>query len=387
MKDLTFTYFFLNFICSLVFLFYGKILAQAETDSSYYKRALFPILTYAFVHGMRWNRMIDWLIYRDVYKHLGANVDWGGYEIVFANINHFFYNLGFPYFLFITLQCAFLMFCILVFMKNYREYLPFILPIMLATISANDLYIRWFTAFCFMLLAFNAMVNEKKILMWIFYLCSVGCHIGFILFVPLFLFEKVINKRIIPPIFASILLLATYFVFGITSASVIIVKITDFLLDIGVGNIDRKVEYYLTVAQALCNGTRGKLGFFDYHMITLILWAFSFLPAVWFARSYVDKIKYGRLIYNVFVVGAITTPIFCVEIFDRYAKVMTFFSCVACAVVFKELYDRRKEINSYIFWFIVICYAFSVWPTISAPWHYGDEPACGNNQMFVWEAK
>lgn len=381
MSDIITTYILINGFCFFVFLFYGKILAKKGTFKEYYLASIFPILTYALTYGLRFGRDIDWNLYYFRYKALGESLHNEDYEFLFSMLCHLFYNIGIPYYMFIFLQCAFLMFTILVFLRNFRQYLPFILPLLLPLISTNDCYIRWWFAFSFFILSLNSYLHKNNAWALLWFLCAFFIHFGIIVLAPIIVFAPFINRRTIPPIIAIVLMFATSFILSLSSFTFLTYLSSQFL-GLGLVGSGEKADIYLNSTQDLINGDLGRLGLYERSIMNKIRPLIAFIPTVYFMRNYIDKIKYGIFFYNLFVIGAILRPICLVEILDRYASSFAFFSCVVCGVYFYQAYKNRNT-QSLLYFIIAMLGLFvSVWPTLSLLWKTENV----FDMMFIWDA-
>lgn len=68
-----------------------------------------------------------------------------------------------PYFLFVSLQCMFLLYSFLVLVKEFRDKLYYVVPLFPIVAQMNDNYFRWFIAVSFMLLSVRSFwwINQN----------------------------------------------------------------------------------------------------------------------------------------------------------------------------------------------------------------------------------
>lgn len=381
MSDVKLTFILLNGICFLAFLLGGRMLAHAKNTRDYYLKGAFLILIYTIVHGLRFGRDIDWNIYYLRYKSIGESLNNEDYEPLFSIICHVFYNLGISYYIFIFLQCAFLMFSIIVLLKNYKKYAVFITPLLLPLIHTNDCYIRWWFAVSFVFLAIDGFLNRRYVKTTIFLIASLLIHYGVVVFVPIFFVASFVGKFVISPKIATILIIISSFVVSLSSFT-FLVNLSTQLLGYGIGAGNEKAEIYLTSTQDLIDGDFGRLGYYSRSISNKLRFIISVIPAIWFMREYVDKIKFGRFFYNLFVIGSILKPVFLVEILDRYASFLSFFSCIVCGVFFYYVWKYRYTKPIIVTSVSLLSFAAAVWPGLSIAWSFDSDLS----MMYIWNS-
>lgn len=381
MTETQYIFSILKFIEVIVFLFYGNILSKTKNNKDYWVKALIPIITYTLIEGLRFGRYIDWNLYYFRYKNLGNNINSEDYEFLFRYICHYLYQFGFPYYMFITFQCAFLIFSTFALLKNYRNKLYFIVPAVLTLLASNEMFIRWYLGFSFFLLSINCVINNKNTISYIYILCACLIHIGFILFIPIILFYKYLDKYAMPPKMSSIIFIITSIILTISSLSVL-TDIANIMLALGLGGIDEKFSSYLTDTQDLISGEWGQTGIMEQSLATRIRKIIAFLPAIYYGKQILEKYNYGYFIYNLFVIGAIVSPLFLlVEILNRFSSALSFFSVICCGLVYYEfiLAKSNKIVMKII---CIISFIFLIWPSlmefiILRPSEY---------TLFIWDA-
>ena len=382
MSDIKLTFILLNGICFLTFLFGGRLLSRAKNEQEYFRNGFLLILIYAIVHGLRFGRDIDWNLYYLRYKSIGESLNNEDYEPLFSFICHSLYNLEVPYHVFIFLQCAFLMFTILVLLRNYRKYIVFIIPPLLMLIEANDNFIRWYLALSFFFLSLDAYFHKKwkYVALWMLVACMI--HVGAILFMPFLIAMNMLDKWLFPPRFAVILLVLSTFAVSLTSLS-FLTQISNLLLSSGIVGNNMRVESYLMHTEDIINGDFGRIGYMDRLLSTNIKMLLSFVPAIWFAPKYIKQLCYGHFVYNLFLFGAIAHPLFStVEIFNRYSQILIFFSCIVCGAYFYYSWQNRFRLPKIYFAIALISFLASIWSGLSLLWRYESDL----DMMFIWNS-
>lgn len=364
MSDIKIIFVFLKVIELIVFIVSGYILWKLKSNKKYWKIAIYPIVTYAIVEGLRFGRLIDWNQYYLRYNEIGNNINSLDYEPLFKGILYISYNLGIPYYIFICLQTTFLIICIFILIKKYKNAIIFIVPLILFETSSNEQLIRWYLGFSFILLSINELTNKNKIKTYFFLYCATLIHIGFWIFFPFIFFSKVFNKRTIPPFISISLFFATSFLLNL-SDMLFISTITESIVSANLG-LNEKVTSYLHASERLMSGEWGYVGIMDINLSGKIRYFLAYAPTILFAKRYCSNYSYGIFFYNLFVIGAILSPLFLlVEIFDRIIKVFLFFSIIANGLFFYNTLKYRKTISKYLLIIISVSYLCNIYPNIS----------------------
>ena len=295
MSDIKLTFVVLKLLQLIIFIVYGRILSRTKSDRDFWLKAIIPVLTYSVITGLRFGRFIDYNVYYFRYVNLGESLNSEDYEPVFSYICHFLYNAGVPYYLFVFLQCAFLITTIFILIKNYRKPLLYILPLILFELVGNEMFIRWYLGFSFFLLALNSYINVKRIwYTFIWLLLAISTHVGFVVFAPVFLFGRILNEKTIPPKIATVIFLISTFMMSLSNLA-FFTTISTALVNLGIGSIDMRVGNYLNATEALINGEFGNTGVMERTLSNNIRLAIAYAPTIWFAKEYVKKYKYGIL--------------------------------------------------------------------------------------------
>lgn len=383
MSDIKLTFVVLKLLQLIIFIVYGRILSRTKSDRDFWLKAIIPVLTYSVITGLRFGRFIDYNVYYFRYVNLGESLNSEDYEPVFSYICHFLYNAGVPYYLFVFLQCAFLITTIFILIKNYRKPLLYILPLILFELVGNEMFIRWYLGFSFFLLALNSYINVKRIwYTFIWLLLAISTHVGFVVFAPVFLFGRILNEKTIPPKIATVIFLISTFMMSLSNLA-FFTTISTALVNLGIGSNDMRVGNYLNATEALINGEFGNTGVMERTLSNNIRLAIAYAPTIWFAKEYVKKYKYGILFYNFFVMGAIVSPLFSlIEIFNRYALALTFFSCISSGILFYEVLQNKTKHSVIIFFICLFSFLSAIWPNVSGAYSLKSD----NEMLFIWDA-
>lgn len=157
MFNFDFIYIFLNLLLLASFAYSGY---QISKGANYYQYGFVSILTFTFILGLRYARGNDYLHYVDIYVHGYKE----GSQLVFVWINNILKLLGvgkyyvFLFYSFIEIVCA------MIFLKRYRMYAQYLLPLFLmATIAFDEYQIRQALGFSFVLLCLDSLFRIKRL--------------------------------------------------------------------------------------------------------------------------------------------------------------------------------------------------------------------------------
>lgn len=382
MSDIKLTYIFFKSFEFIIFCIYGYILSKTKSNKEYWIKALVPIITYAIIEGLRFGRLIDWNIYYFRYNNLGQNMGLEDYEPLFELLCHTLYNLGVSYPSFIFISSLSLIISIFVLFKNYKNCLAYMLPITLFAISSAENFIRWYWGLVFLFLSLNSMINKRTYSTYLFFMLSVLFHMGIAVFLPIFIFAKYIDRINFNRTLCLGLFFATSFVLSLDAFSFLI-NIARFFLDLGLGSISPKIYNYLNYVEALIMGEFGRTGIMERSLMNNIRMFISYAPLIWFAQDAVKGHKYGNYFYNLFVIGAIVSPLFLlIEIFNRYASFMTFFHLIVGGVLFFFVFKNFFSIKRTVRYICLASFLVTIQPNVTSIFARDND----DEMLFVWNS-
>ena len=167
-------------------------------SSKYWKIAIWAIIAYAIGEGLRWGHMVDYNSGYITYNETHGFLD-DERNPLWSIIIYTFKLLGINYHFFIFFQCAFVMFSIMVLVKDYYKYASFILPLTIIGILMNENFFRWFTAFGFVLIALHYYVNNKNVKTYFFFGLAILTHFGYLFIIWFFALFKLLNRLELKP--------------------------------------------------------------------------------------------------------------------------------------------------------------------------------------------
>lgn len=369
-------YLFLKLFELIIFIVCGRKMAQCNSSKLYWKYSIFPILIYSVVEGLRFGRFIDWNLYYFRYKQLGVNASSLDYEPLFRYICHILYRANIPYYGFIFLQCMFFVFSAIVLLKNFKKSCYWALPLILICSTSNEMFIRWFLAFSFILLSINSFLNNKNVYTCVFVGCGILCHSGIIVIALLIFILVLFRHFAIPSKIAIVLLFLSTFVLSLENV-MFITQIMSYIATFL--TFDYSMAKYIDQADLILSGAWGNVGVMERSLIKNIGAFLAYTPVILWGKQYMQEYKYGNVFYNLFIIGAIGAPLFTVEIFDRIFAACLFFFCIVGGCYYSNIFNARKR--TYILLISIIGLLFAIAPHI---WDAINRDA--NEALFIWDS-
>lgn len=360
----------------LLYLYGGKM-SQCKTSVSYWKLAIVPILCFALVEGLRWGHMIDYNVYAERYTDVN---NWITQEEssspVFTIIVYFFKGLGCPYPLFLVFQCGFLIFSAILALKNYREYLKWILPCMIIGLGGTENFIRYFLAHSFVLISYYYYQNNKILKYAVFAMLGVFTHFGSVPFIFILTFSKSFSfKRIPAKVVAALFLIAT-FIISVADLH-FLVTMSNYILSF-TGGVENQGLVYLSEMDDIIAGDTGFLGTQVAKFSSQIKSILLYIPIIFIAPKYLDTVYRGNVIYNLFAITIIIAPVFGqVELLGRLTNSLQFFEAILVGITLYYMF-KTKEYSLLLPIMITLLYFYSV---VNAPFVRNDW-----DMYFLWDS-
>lgn len=354
--------------------------AKSKNDKVYWKRAIWLILIWSLIDGLRFARDQDYNSYypRFVSMASGSNLD--EYEYLFYLICRLFGLLSLPYWTFILAGSAILIISCLWIFKDYRKYLPFIVILMFWDLGQYDNLIRFYWAFPFFALSVYYRIKDKLLLSFLLIFCAVNIHSSYWITVPIILFYNILNKDFLSPKICAI----TYIIvllFGNLSSLSFISEYATYLNVLGIS----KISNYADQADMIVSGNFGFNAEANRErgLSTIIRLILAYTPSILWGKDTIKKYAGGIFIYNMFIIGAITMPLFqLVEILDRLNSLFLFFSCIVTGVWIGNILYNRRKIKFNILLICWLCLISSVWPSFSSLFQRSKD----QYMLFLWDA-
>lgn len=367
----------IEFINIIVFVFSGVKIMHLKNKSNYWKIAILPIISYGICKGLRFGRDIDYNLYYDGYIWIGEDFFEANHELLFKCINWLFYQAGAPYQCIILFCSIFLIYVLMLFIKDNVKLAPLVLLFFIIETKSADNYIRWYLSFSFFFLSYLYLEKKENNLSIIFSLCALFTHIGIIVLYPILLFFKLLNKQ----------LLSSKIVIGLFLVSLVLgeAQFLNFLVPYAdiIFSISEKTQVYASRLEDLLAGNWSS-GYMEISLITSIKYFLAYSFPLYYYPKCVSIIKQKSFIaYNMFCLGLITFPIFnTMELFDRYSKSLMFFSIIISSFSFYIAFKSFKRLFRLERLFCLISFAAAIYPIFSFffkdyKWY---------NTLFIWDA-
>lgn len=371
-------YFSLKIVELIIFVIYGRKISKVQSKSKYWKLSIIPILTFAIVEGLRFGRMVDWNLYYFRYQQLGVNMSYCDYEPLFEFICNFLYQIGVPYYGFIFLQCLFLAVSIFVLLENFKSSCVWCVPLILVCTTPNEMFIRWYLAFGFILLSIHTFLNKNMYIhSFIWLACSFLCHSGIVVIALMVFILGCLKKYSLPPWISVVLLFLTTFILSLSDV-MFIANITSYLSPF-MG--DWTLGSYIDNASSILDGTWGQVGVMERSLIKNIGAFIAYAPVIFYGKEIMSKYQYGLVFYNLFVIGAIGSPLFTVEIFNRVFSVCLFFFCIVGGIYYSQILKFGKSYSRFV---VIISLASLFFALIPHVWDAVNRPV--DMSLFIWDA-
>lgn len=368
----------LNLTNLLIMWQVGKKLKNCRTDYTYWKNAIWIILSYSVVMGMRFGRLVDYNVYYDRYIGIGSHFSKYDYEFTFKGICWIMYNLGIPYPGFIWFTSVLLIFAVLFLIKDYKKFAPCILILFLWEAHNAELFIRWYIAFAFFLVAFVWFKHRHYAYAAFFAVLSVTSHVGVFVIVLLALVLSLLKRQILPSFLVEII-----FLFNLLLSSVEMLEILNPYISLL--GVDERSTIYTEKFKDIITGNFGQVGIVGIESITTYvrnILAYSF--PILFLPILLKKNLVNTTESNIFLLGTMLFPILNqVEILNRYGEALMFFSAIVSSIAYYYIFLHRKQYPSWVYVFAVLSMISNIWPIISSiisrqDWWY---------MLFIWNAE
>lgn len=208
-----FIYIFLNLVMLAVFGIAGVCISQDKTN--YWKYAIWPVIVFTLILGLRLNRGNDYVHYMQVYIYdLEAN------QVLFTSFNHFLQYIGTgPHWIFMWYSGAFVLGAMF-FMRSLSRYAKWVLPLFLISFTVFSEYMirqafGYTFVFLFIMFMFDDDMTKMKrwTCMFVCFYLSYGIHsvnaITCIISVVIYYF---IRRPFTPLVTIPLYLLASYYI-------------------------------------------------------------------------------------------------------------------------------------------------------------------------------
>lgn len=356
----------------------GFWVAKATSSKRYWQRAIVPILIFTFVHGLRFARDQD---YNGYYLRFMAMSNWRNpeeYEFIFAKVCNIFHFIGLNYATFIFLLSCFFITSLMGALKEYKKALPFIFIPFFWEIRQYDNLIRWYMGMSFIFTAVYLYNEGRTKLAIASCIASAFVHSGYLVVAPLFLIVPFLKERSLPPCVSAILFIILI-VFGNIG---LLSKLNDSLYILNFfGN--NKIDSYVDRGDDVLAGEFGVGAYMGRSITNNIRVLIAYLPAILWGKKVLSKYKNGICIYNLFIIGVLTYPIFSlVEILDRINSVFLTMSIIVIGMLLHRVLIEQWRPVKKIYIIIYLSLIANIWPAITML----NLRPYDKYMLFIWDA-
>ena len=337
-------------VAAAICLFYFCTLIAKSDKKKYWSYAIYPMLVFTFVEGLRWGRGIDWnhYYYEYLYFKNGVPTD---FEPLFSLIWGLFAKLGLPYWCVISFSSFLFIFSVFYFFEKFKTYLPIALPfyVFFAFMSAENL-IRWYTALSFLFIAFRLIFEKKYTKFFIAFACGTMCHYAVVLFLPFFLIA-LYQKRCLH--FAIVIILDIALIIAFDPQFLgRFAKIFDYAI-----LFTDKFARYSVDAEGWLDGSSQSADAIRRLPIVALVTSIPLLIFTRYGYMRAKKNKSWVPLYNFFTLGLFAKAVSSgLELASRYSYLFEPFFGLFCAHAIIYLKIKNKGMLEYLFLFIGIVY-------------------------------
>lgn len=371
-------YFFVKLFEIIVFFKCGSLI-EKKGDKAYWKIALFPIIVFALIEGLRWGHDIDYNVYAVRFTMINS---WLTYDErsspLFTIIVYALKLVGGSYPLFLIIESFFLMFSAFLLLQLYRDRAKWIVPCFLIAFLPNENFIRFYFALAFVICSFYFFLEKKYIRTSILLLGAVSMHFAMFCVIGIYLLIPILMRKRIDPRIVIGFLIVTLFFISVTSLD-FLVLISQKLAHI-FGNSNNVAVAYLNGMDKIVSGNHGQMGLMHSSSTNTVKQMLIYVPLFWWGFDIIKKYRYGTFVHNISVLNVLVSPIFSqVEILCRMTNICNIFTAIYMGIFMGEFFNKNAPRIRLLFIMLsFFCYFYAY---INAPF------VRENFQMyFLWNS-
>ena len=337
------------------------------------------ILVYTFNEGLRFGRGVDYCNYWDFYQELSMGGE-SNRDFIYVSFCKLLISIGVPFQGLILLSSLMFIVATLFLMKNYKEILPYALPLFILFSMTNvENMIRWNLAFSFVLIGLSYQLRSDK---WLdlrflfFCIISATIHLA-ILPIPILFFTISKFER---PLFNPFLTIAIYMALTFLFDSSFMLRFIDIvnmvaLLSERFESYGNNAEYWLTGGYAGIERASSYPG-----LSNVLFFCFLVFLGYKIAKKSDNNIVFA---YNLFIIGLFLLPIGRqIELVVRFYQPFFFFRGIMIAGIIYLMYIHKKiKCNTLILLMSMLLF-------INVGRKYFTAPIFGNplKYLYVWDS-
>lgn len=372
MSDIELRFIILRLLLAFCFLCSGYFLTRAQDKGRYWLVALFPIISFAIVSGLRFGRDIDYNAY---YFFFVNKNEYESMEPLFSWIVQWFHMFDLPYYVFVLFCSTALITSFLYFLYPFRKTAFFLLPLFLGFMGIENL-IRWYLAFSFVLIGTPYLVRKNYITSFLLFLASYFIHSGMIIVtISIAGFYFFANKHKFNSKAALLLFILTLFL-GSTSTLITLSSYLNYLPFL----TSEKELHYLERAQDIASGGMGT-GIYERSVSNNVRLLICFGVPLLFSPTFFRYKKFVWL-FNLAVFSIVLMPLFSlVEIFNRVSDSLMFFSYLFVSIVIYKSTSVERKNTKVILLFLV--WIVALYPIFTRNFNDSKD----SQKLFLWDSK
>lgn len=369
----------------LIFIIYSRLVVSKE-EKSIYKRnywtyAIFPIIAFSLIEGLRYARGVDYIGY--VYTYLQSLDPKVENEPLFMLLNKGMLLMDFPYCIAFVVYSLFWIIGVLHLCENFRYLLCWCIPFaLIASIPSMENLVRQFVSLSFVMISLSFLLKEKYAMSCFWAVVSFGFHLSSVIVVVIMYIVYIIGKNDCFKLKSLIIVYLFFFlVFDVSFLDTLMLNVLP-LLDLG----DLKFSGYIENADKWFTSSAVREDYIRSVWGNIALFLFDFSLIIMGRKSIQKEKKAKRkkaliTIYNLFVIGAIgMQAVMGLEIVRRFFRPLYMLWFVVAANILYR-YPLQKKLNSkwaivgdYIILSYILCVLFGKYILFTP------------SQMFIWDS-
>lgn len=353
-------------------------MSKTKDRKSYWKLALFPIITFTLFYGLRFGRFIDWNEYEERYRLLGISPNNGDYELLFSYLCHWMASTGIHYQFLILLNVFLVIWAMMWLWKTstYREALVFIFLVFICSVLQIEQLIRWFFGVSLFIFSICFLLRKKYLYYTIFSICSCLMHIGFLPLVFFFLGIYLVKIKLLSSKLC-IILFAFSIILGHTNMLLWLSPYLNFLA------INEKTTLYIDSFSSIVTvGLKGD-GVWTYDTASKIRMFLAYSYPIFCLNKLIKERGMAVWLANLYSIAIIILPIFnMVEILDRYSGTVILISApIVIGMSFSHFISNYKNLSKPMRIYAILSFLCAIYPLMNffrrTDWWW---------MLFIWDA-
>lgn len=356
---------------SLLFFSFAIIGYQINKNSNTKKLFIFSVILYTLIEGLRYNRGIDYVIYKDRYTYIDSLSIWNSIEDpMFIYFCQFLKKMGLGFQSFILICSSLVAIASIKILSTERKIMLYSMPLMVSFMFTAENLIRWYLAYSILLIGLYYLLKEKQKIFYLLSTIAVLMHAGFILYIPIVFLVFYFNKLILPPRISTLIYISIWIFFS-TSFMLKFAEYLSFFSLFG----ERYVAYVDNIDVWLTGSNRNvtSIGLSS---------AIRYLFPLFITYNYIKESSNKKLIffYNMYTIGVVSYPMTVIELVNRYNQCFIFFEVFIGSLALYIIFNLKQKSLPKILLALYYCY------TILAVNFKKPFEVESDTLLFIWDA-